>query len=189
VHASPNAPAVDVCVDGAPAFTNAAFPSATSYAELPAATYQVRVTAAGAGCDSAGVINAALPVAANTDTTVVAIGLLADIEPLVLADDNSPPDAGRAKVRFVHASPNAPAVRITLPDGTPLFTDVAFGESGGYIEVPAGTYTLQVRDATGATVVLTLNNVALSDGEIYTVYAVGLLGGTPALSAFTTIDG
>ena len=39
-------------------------------------------------------------------------------------------------VRFVHASPGTPAVDIALAGGPVLFAD--FGESGGYIEVPAG---------------------------------------------------
>ena len=50
IHASPDAPAVDVCVDGAVAFAGAAFPGATDYAELAPGTYAVRVIPADAGC-------------------------------------------------------------------------------------------------------------------------------------------
>lgn len=188
VHASPDAPAVDVCVDGSVAFDNAAFPSATEYAALTPATYAVRVVPAGAGCGSAGVIDADLPLAANSDTTVVALDFLADIEPLVLTDDNSSPQAGNAKVRFVHASPDAPTVDITLTDATTLFNDVSFKENGGYIEVAAGSYDLQVRDETGATVVLTLNDPSVSAGGVYTIYAVGLLAGDPDLDVLITLD-
>ena len=34
VHASPDAPAVDICANGAAAFSNVAFPSATDYATV-----------------------------------------------------------------------------------------------------------------------------------------------------------
>ncbi|GMU24072.1 MAG: hypothetical protein AMXMBFR13_41490 [Phycisphaerae bacterium] len=188
VHASPDAPAVDVCANGGVLFANAPFPAGTDYASVPADTYQVRVVPAGAGCASDGVIDAALPLGEGTDTTVVAVNRLASIEPLVLSDDNSAPPTGQARVRFVHASPDAPVVDITLPDGTTLFNDVAFKGNGGYISVPAGTYTLQVRDSTGATVVLELDPLTLSAGRVYTVYAVGLASGQPALTAAVTTD-
>jgi len=188
VHASPDAPAVDVCANGTVAFGGAAFPSATDYAEVPAGTYAVRVVAAGAGCESAGVIDAQLPLAAETDTTVVAVNLLNSIEPLVLSDDNSDPAVGSSRVRFVHASPDAPTVDITLPDGTTLFDDVSFKENAGYIAVPAAVYTLQVRDETGTNIVLEIGPVTLESGRVYTVFAVGLAGGSPALDALLTVD-
>ena len=48
-------------------------------------------------------------------------------------------------MRFVHASPDAPAVDITLPDGTAIFSNIAFKEVGDYTPVDAGTYDLEVR--------------------------------------------
>lgn len=188
VHASPDAPAVDVCADGSVVFAGAAFPAATDYAGVPAATYAVRVVPAGAGCGSPGVIEADLPLGAGTETTVVALNTLSSIEPLVLADDNSAPAAGQARVRFVHASPDAPTVDITLPDGTTLFDDVAFKQNAGYISVPAGTYSLEVRDETGTVVVLTVGPVTLAEGKVYSIFAVGLAGGDPALSALLAVD-
>jgi len=72
VHASPDAPAVDICADGSLAFANATFPAATDYAELPAGTYDVRVVAAGAGCDDLAVIAAPLPLVAGQEISVAA---------------------------------------------------------------------------------------------------------------------
>jgi len=188
VHASPDAPAVDICANGTAAFSDVAFPGATDYATVEEGTYQIRVVATGSGCSGGGVINAALPLPADTETTVVAVNTLDSIEPLVLEDDNSAPLAGTAKVRFVHASPDAPTVDITLTDGTTLFDNVAFKEVGDYIEAPADTLDLQVRDETGSAIVLTLEDVTLEDGTVYTVYAIGLLAGTPALDALITVD-
>ena len=188
VHASPDAPAVDICANGTEAFRDVVFPSASDYATVEVGTYQIRVVPAGTGCAGGGVISASLPLPADTDTTVVAVNTLDEIEPLVLEDDNSDPMAGMAKVRFVHASPDAPTVDITLTDGTTLFNDIEFKEVGSYIEAAAGTLDLEVRDATGTVVVLTLEDVTLEAGGVYTVYAVGLLAGEPALGALITID-
>lgn len=190
VHASPDAPAVDVCADGGVLFAGASFPAATPYESVPAATYDVSVIPAGAGCATMGVIEAMLPLTAGTDTTVVALNTLANIEPLVLSDDNSTVH-GSARVRFVHASPDAPTVDITLVDGTTLFDNVSFGGFGGYITVPAGTYDLQVRDETGSVVVLNLPGVQLDSETVYTVFAIGFLtpgSGEPDLDAFITVD-
>jgi hypothetical protein len=46
-HASPDAGAVDVCVNGSAAFKDLAFGRTTDYANLPAGSYDVQVYAAG----------------------------------------------------------------------------------------------------------------------------------------------
>lgn len=188
-HASPDAPAVDVWVNGAYAFQNVAFGSTTAYAILPAGSYQVQVEPAGAGGAGPFVISATLALDPNVDYTVAAIDTLANITPLVLVDDNSAPAAGNAHVRFVHASPNAPAVDITLTDGTVLFADYVFGEASGYLPVPGGSYDLEVRLAGTSTVVLSLPGITLAADNVYTVFATGLVGSTATpLNAVLVLD-
>jgi LPXTG-motif cell wall-anchored protein len=115
--------------------------------------------------------------------------LLADIEPLVLIDNNSTPEAGKAHVRFVHASPDAPAVDIAVADGGPvLFSNVEFKGVGDYLPVDAGTYDLEVRIAGTETVALEVPGVALADRTVYTIFAMGLAGGDPALEAVPSVD-
>ena len=173
VHLSPDAPPVDILVNGQPAITGLAFPMASEYAALPADTYAVAVTPAGA--NDQVVLEAQLPVTADADATVVAVGRLAALELLVLADDNAAPAPGMAKVRVVHAAPDAPAVDIAVAGGPVLFADIAFKQDGGYAMVPAGTYDLEVRVAGTETVALALPGVTLGDGQIVTVFAAGLL--------------
>lgn len=186
VHASPDAPAVDVLVDGSAAFEGVAFGEITDYAALAAGTYGVQVVPAGE--TEPVVIDADLPVAGGADTTVVAVGTLDEIEPLVLEDDNSAPAAGMAHVRFVHASPDAPAVDIAVAGGPVLFEDVAFKGVGDYLPVEAGTYDLEVRVAGTETVALTVDGVALEAGTVYSLFAVGLADGSPALQAKLSVD-
>jgi hypothetical protein len=186
VHASPDAPAVDVWVNGAVAFSNAPFKGITNYAQLDPDTYNVQVTPTGA--TTPVVIEADLSLAADTDYTVVAVGLLADIEPLVLVDNNAAPAAGKAHVRFVHASPDAPAVDIAVTGGPVLFSDVPFKGVGDYLPVDAGTYDLEARVAGTETVALTVPGVALEAGNVYTIFAMGLVGGDPDLVAVASLD-
>lgn len=188
VHASPDAPAVDVWVnDSIKAFTNAPFKGITAYAALDPATYNVKVVPAGA--TTPVVIEADLTLEANKDYTVVAVNTLANIEPIVLVDNNSTPAAGKAHVRFVHASPDAPAVDIAVANGGPvLFSNVAFKEVGDYLPVDAGTYDLEVRLAGTSTVALSVPGLRLNDRTVYTVFAMGLAGGSPALTAVPSVD-
>ncbi len=186
VHASPDAPAVDVWVAGNIAFSNAPYKGITDYAALDAGTYNVQVTPTGA--TEPVVINADLPLAAGTDYTVVAVGQLADIEPLVLTDNNSAPAAGMAHVRFVHASPDAPAVDIAVAGGPILFSNIPFKGVGDYLPVDAGTYDLEVRLAGTETVALSVPGFILNADTVYTIFAMGLAGGEPALEAVASAD-
>ena len=182
VHASPDAPAVDICVNGNKAFTNAAFKAATNYANLKPGAYDIKVILAGGSCSDKGVIEAK-PTLAAGPITIPAVGKLANIEPLVLQDNLAKPAAGKAHVRFVHASPDAPAVDIAVKGGPVLFSNVAFKGSSAWTPVNVGTYDLEVRPAGKTDVVLSVPGVALKDGEIVTVFAMGLAGGTPKLEA------
>lgn len=186
VHASPDAPAVDVWVNGSVAFANAPFKGITDYAGLDAGGYNVQVTPTGA--TEPVVIDANLELMAGTDYTVVAVGQLSQIEPLVLVDNNSAPAAGKAHVRFVHASPDAPAVDIAVTGGPALFADIPFKGVGDYLPVDAGTYDLEARVAGTETVALSVPGVQLDAGVVYTIFAMGLVEGEPALTAVPSVD-
>ncbi len=187
-HMSPDAPEVDVWVDGSVAFSGVAFGELTDYATLPTGDYLVQVEPAGNMGAGPFVISATLSLS-DTDYTVAATDVLSTITPVVLEDDNSAPMAGMSHVRFVHASPDAPAVDITLPDGTVLFGDYEFQEFSSYLPVAAGNYDLEVRLAGTDTVVLSLPGLTFNDGTVYSVFAAGFAGGgTPGLTAFLSAD-
>lgn len=189
IHASPDAPAVDVIVNDD--FENRpvedlAFTGVTSYLQLPSAEYNFKVVPAGA--DEPVVIDATADIDGTLDYSVIASGELAHISPVILVDDNTIAE-GQARVRFVHLSPNAPAVDIALAGGDVLFDNVSFTESGGYITVPAGTYDLEARLDSDGTVVLDLPGVMLDGDTVYTVYAMGLVGDPDApLQAVISVD-
>ena len=194
VHASPDAPAVDVYVNGKAAFTGATFFGATDYAMLAPASYKIDVFAASANGQGTPAISVpSLALESGKDYTAVAYGLLngtPKITVLPFADDNSAPAAGKAKVRFIHASPDVPAVDIAVTGGPVLFTNIASGKAGNYISVDAGTYNLEARPTGTTTAALKVPGVTVEAGKVYTVYAVGLLNGSgaQALAAKVTVD-
>lgn len=179
VHASPDAPGVDVFVDGqGPAVSNLTFPANTGYVALNSGTRNVQVNVANT---STTVIDANLSLDPNGAYSVFAINSVSNIEPLVLADDLTSPATGKAHVRFVHLSPDAPAVDIALANGgAVVFGNVAFKGFEGFTPLDAGTYDLEVRLAGTNTVVLPLPGITLEDGKIYTVFAKGFVSGSGA---------
>ena len=177
VHASPDAPAVDLVVDGAVAGSGLAFPNNTTYLNVTAGTRNVKVNAAGT---TTTVINANLPVSAGKSYSVFANGLVSSIGALVIEDDLTVPAAGKAHVRFVHLSPDAPAVDVAVTGGPVLFGNKAFQQYTAFTPVNAGTYNLEVRPAGSSTVVLPLPGITLEAGKIYTVFARGLVSGAGA---------
>ena len=184
LHASPDAPAVDVWVDGSVVFSDLEFEESSDFVEVPAGTYNVAVSPAGLS-DPIVIGPVDLDLAAGTDYLVVATDLLANIMPVILSADGSTPAMGNAWVRFLHGSPDAPSVDIAVAGGGPvLIADVEFQEFSEYIPVPAGTYDLEARLAGTDTVALSLPGISVADGGVYTAVATGLVADIGALDNF-----
>jgi len=183
-HFSPDAPNVDVYVNGERVLADVAYGDVSPYLEVKPGTYTVTITAAG---DPDTVAFEGEVTFGPAFYTVAAIGELgADtFQPAVLVD------AGSALVRLVHASPDAPAVDVYADDEL-VFENVAFTDSTDYVPVPAGARTVSVRPAGGDETVASFD-VILERGTAYTAYAIGYLEppneGDPAFTVQPTVDG
>jgi len=174
VHASPDAPGVDLLVDNTVAGTNLTFPNNTGYLTVPSGTRNVKVNVTGT---MTTVIEANVPFMQASNYSVFAVNSVSNIEPLLIEDDLTAPAQGKAHVRFIHLSPDAPAVDITLTDGTVVFGNRAFKDFTAFTPLDAGSYDLQVRVAGTPNVALDLPGITLEAGKIYTVFAKGFLNG------------
>ena len=176
-HASPDAPGVDLLVDDDRVGTNLTFPNNTGYLDVRPGTRNIKVNVTGTNTT---VIEADLEFDGRKNYSIFAVDAVANIAPLVLEDNLSRPASGKAHVRFIHLSPDAPAVDITLTDGTVVFPNVIFKGSIDFTPLDAATYDLQVRLAGTSTVVLELPGITLESQKIYTVFAKGFVSGTGA---------
>ncbi len=211
-HLSPDAPAVDVCLaksgttawqgpllqalganDGLP------YSKITKYIDLPVTAYDVRIVLADAtDCSTAAVPDTqGIALAPNLTATVAAIGILdrsglAAHDPAfrlkVYADDDYV-SIGKAKLRFVHASPSTPTVDVGLGSGdsyTTIFNDVAFSNTAtnspmndrGYVETSPFSSPVSARIAANPTYDALTVHVALTTDTIATAFAVGGKTGT-----------
>jgi hypothetical protein len=178
-HASPDAPGVDLLIDNAKVNSSAlTYPNNTGYLEVETGTRNVKVNVAGT---STSVINADIMVDENAYYSIFAVDAVANISAVAFEDDLTAPASGKAHVRFIHLSPDAPAVDVAVASsGAVVFGDVSFKEGTAFTPLDAGTYNLDVRVAGTSTVALVLPPITLSAGKIYTVFAKGFLAGTGA---------
>jgi hypothetical protein len=177
--------AVSIDVNGAEVLNGVQFKQASGYLTLAeggvAPGNTLLEVFAPPGADTAA-ISAEVPLAAETDYTVLAIGdgFNQDLSLLPLVDDNTPPADGFVKIRVVHSAPfsanleeTAVSIRTDNGDLVGGLTGVQFGQASGYLELPAGTYDLNVATVDGTTRLIDLAPVTLSNGDIVTVFAIG----------------
>jgi hypothetical protein len=99
----------------------------------------------------------------------------------MMPPDDSGPSTG-AMIRVVHASPDAPPVDVyVMGQTTPVIDALTYSSTSPYLEVPAGSYTFEIR-ADGAdpssAPAFTTPALTLTAGKMYTAIAAGFLGGT-----------
>jgi len=101
------------------------------------------------------------------------------------------PAAGMAMVRAIHASPDAPKVDVYVKGNpTPVVTGLSYGQTSGWIEVPKGSYTFELRAAPSKAsdpIAYATGALMIDDGQMISAIAAGLLGSTDADSSFRIV--
>jgi len=182
-HASPQAPEVDVYVDGNLAFSDLEFKEFTEYVYLDEGNHKVEVYLA--GTKESPVISQTVDVPDGEMITVAATGNLDDLSLLAIPDYVSKEVSDSySTFRVIHLSPDAPAVDILEGEET-LFEDIEFREGTEYVDVKPGKYNVKIALSSDGKVVLPLE-IRLNPNRIYTIYAVG---NAANLSAIQSVDG
>ena len=182
LHASPDAPEVDIYLDGAAVgdpLAALAFGTISPYVPVPAGPHAIKVCAT-ADATVCPIDVPELTVEDGMSYTIAATNALASIEAQVLVDTTTP-DPANALVRVVHFSADAPAVDVLTQDGaTTVVSALAYPNATEYLALPAGSYDLKVC-ANADTTVCPIDPPALdlAAGTVSSVFAIGSLeGGT-----------
>lgn len=198
IHASPDAPKVNVLLDGDAVLTEVDYKAGSGFTSLDRGTYDITVDAITPAGDATVITVNDAALAADTDYTVLAIGKVANstLAPLVIANPDTGVPSGQARAQVVHGAPDAPAVSVyvTAP-GADLATATAlgtfsFGEELGPVEVPAGDYQIRVTLAGNpAAVVYDAGTVALANRADLLLVAVTNTTTGPAPITLLVNDG
>ena len=200
LHASPDAPAVDVVVDGEEALSDVDYKVSSGWISLGEGTYTVEVQGILPDGNATVIGPADLTFDADTINTVVALNDVQNIEPLVLTQPQTPVSAGAARVWVLHAARNVQDlvggpvdVYVTAP-GADLAAEAPLGSfnfketlpADGPAELPAGDYQIRVGVGTPGDPDFLLafdsGTVTLADGADFVIAAVpSTIGQTAAV--------
>ena len=189
VHASPDAPKVDILlgVAGGPAPQIAieALPYGeyTDYIEVPAATYNAAINVSGTDTQ---VIALPLTLENGMSYTVVAIGFAGGnktpsfrVTAVPETRTDAPPQ-DFSYIRFVHAAPSVPDVSVyalpfafaTARNSNALVPSLPFGVTTGYERVPAGNYFARLTPVGSKTILADAGRLTLPSQSVRTVVAL-----------------
>jgi len=187
LHAVPGA-TVDVYVDGKALLTNFKPGTLTDPVKLPEGTYDLKVTAAGAGASGAAIMQANdVKVPGGANITVVAHLDAAGKPGLTpYVNDVSKLGAGKARLTVRHTAA-APAVDVRA-GGQPVFKGLT-NPKEAKADLPAGTVKADVTLAGTSTVVIGPADLSLKEGTNTIVYAWGSASAKNLKLAVQTING
>ncbi len=126
--------------------------------------------------------------------SVFVVDAYQDADVIVLSDETTQPASGKAKIRFLNLSPDAPDINLAVSgNDTPLFTGQSFKEKSEFLEVDAKEYDFQVKLASGNNdLLLSVPDAILQEGWTYTVLVRGFQtppgGSSSVLSAEVIVD-
>jgi LPXTG-motif cell wall-anchored protein len=184
IHAAPEAPEVDVFVDGKPVLEKVGFLAVSDYLNLPAGAHTVAVAPAGKG-EAAAVLNAKPTLEAGKAYSIAVVGNN-ELKAQVYTDNISPVPAGKARVRAIHTLNDAPAVDVEVVNGPTLFQQITFPSASNYAEVDAGTYDLLLVAAGANTVFTQWPSTKVEPGTIYDIVVFGSVANLQTKVAVTT---
>jgi len=176
VQVIPEAPKADVYAGNNKAFTGVGFGTVTPY--KPVAEEHFTLALKPAGQESAKpMIEAKEGLDAGRRYTVLSMPDRDGAAKIsVVTDDAAPPASGKAKLRVIHAAPEAGPVDVYAGDATDkknaILSNVDYGVSGSYKEVEPSTISVRVAPRgheKGQRPALETQKAELQAGKLYTV--------------------
>jgi hypothetical protein len=175
IHGVSDAGPIDLYIDGAIAVVGASFPSVTDPLDIEGGEHRIVVAPSGSGPDAA-LVDSTLTIDAGTTAEIAVVGGLTGLNAVLFAVDRSPLADGEARIRIVHASPDAGSIDPVIVDADALFPSIDYLLATEYVEVAAGGYSLELRLADDETEPLTVPDLEIEADTVTDVYVVGQVG-------------
>lgn len=201
LHGSPDAPPVNVFVDGAEVLSGVDYKQASNFITLATGTYEIRVDGILPGGNATVIGPVDLTFERDTIYTIAAVNNVATIEPVVIQQPREDVAAGSARLFVLHATPGPMGpdyslpvdVYVTVPGGA-LDNPATFDFRGtiGPLEVAAGDYQIRVYLAGSvdpAALVYDSGTLTLNEGNDFRVAAVPNVSGGPGALTLVGLSG
>ncbi|MDF2502664.1 MULTISPECIES: DUF4397 domain-containing protein [Clostridium] len=186
LNASSNSPAVDIYSNNTLLVQNLPYKEFSLYFPASSGNYNIRIYPTGQNINP--ILDADIHIAPNTITNLAITGNTPNLSLYAIPEPVAAQNFGRPCIRFVHLSPDAPAVDLNLSIGTKVFSNVTYKKITDYACLPAGTYTFNINATGSDNTALTIPNVQLLPNTYYTIYALGSVEASVPLSAVVTAE-
>jgi hypothetical protein len=173
-QASPDAPVLDVLVDNRP-LGSLSYTDHSDYLNFYTGNRNLKFNVANA---ASALVDTTFSVADGKAYSVFVINTLSKgLETLIIADSSAAPETGKAMVRFVNLSPDAPAFDViaTSDQSNPLFQNTSFKGATEFKPIDAGTYTFDVKETGTQTSAVSANKINMQPGGFYTIITRGFV--------------
>lgn len=173
-HAAPDAPDLDVVVDGRVInFQPFDYTSYSGYLNFFTGDREIKFNAVNA---NNALIDTTFSFEDGKAYSLFAVNKLPNVEALLVVDSAAAPGQGKGMLRFVHLAPDAPAFDVSAGDATaPLFAGKSFKQATEFQEVNAGTYNFELKTPGGSDVILSAEDVEILPGRYYTIITRGFV--------------
>jgi len=177
IQASPTTELLDVYVDNTRALTDLAYAKKIDYLNLFPGSRKLSITKKG---NQTALFAEQLTLKDYVGYSLFVIDKLETVKFLFLEDDLAKPATGKAKVRFVNLSPDAPALNLAIAGKeTDLVTNKLFKEYSTFTEIDAAQkVTFNVKNKETGAPETSIADVKIEAGGIYTIWVKGLKSAT-----------
>jgi len=173
IHASPGLPPIDIYVDGSRTNGNRiiAYTDTIPYKFISTGSHLIAVNKN---------ISSIIYISKNFDFdpesyySMFITGKHDSVTYVMTRDNMTAPADGKAKLRFLNLSPDAPPLDFRISSSSGLFAGLAFKSYSEFTQVEPGEYTMGIYEQ-GNPEPLAEENITIDKGVFYTIWAKGLL--------------
>lgn len=176
VQASPDTGQVDVLLNSKTISSDIGYAGSTGYISVDSGSPNLQVTPINS---STPIVNETVTLASTSNTTVIVANYAANVEGLVLSDNNTDPPTGDAQLRVVNAAPGISTADVYfVPSGSslatiaPIITSLGFESASSYETLTAGTYQIFLTVPGTKNAYFSTGQITLTSGQIRTVVAL-----------------
>lgn len=176
VQASPDTGEVNVLLNNKTISSDIGYAGNTGYISVSAGSPNLQVIPINS---SNPIVNETPELASSSQTTVIVANYAANVEGLVLSDNNTDPPAGDVQLRVVNAAPGISAADVYfVPSGSslstiaPIITSLGFESASSYETLTAGTYQIFLTVPGTKNAYFSTGQLTLTSGQIRTIVAL-----------------
>lgn len=184
VMASPDAPPVDILIDGNQVGTALAYTNSTAYQSVKTGSHRVQALTVS---NSTSVFQQNISLTAGANQTLLLTGAVAHIDSVLLTDGASTTttiNTSKGQVRVVNASPGMGAADVyilnvssSISGAKPVASDLAVNQATAYQLETIGNFQVFMTQPGTTNVYLNSGPLALTQSQFLTVVAVNAVGG------------